>query len=500
LPMFLGVTKAASGVVGAFNGMSDSSKKTVGQFAALGTAAIGTLGALSFIGGTLIKMRRNFTDAAGGLNAMGKAAKGFGVAIGVATAALVVYSMQQAKNAKEWSQFARSLDDIGRASDDAIAGRFVDAVKLGGLAGKDFDGVLGEMTRSSIGSAQRLLDLERATGGVSAELRKHNVSAKSSAEVIAELEAAVIAETEAQKQAIVTQQMSTAAIEDGTDATGEAAEAESDRAGKVRDIAGALDRQRQAQDDARSSLDELHGATIASIDSSLGYRNQTARTQKAIEDANKVINDGESSLEDIAGAYRDAEGAALDQASAAVRMAKDQAAANKQTLTAKQETDIYRAELIKLRDTLQGDARTAIQGHIDKLDAIPDKVSTQVIADVGGASRALDGLIGKLDAIGARSTTRAVVSAARFRERATGGIVGSGETTLVGERGPELVSLPAGSKVHTNQQSKGMLSGAGSPVYLTVNAGLGTDGRDVGRLIVEELQKYQRRNGPGSLP
>lgn len=35
-------------------------------------------------------------------------------------------------------------------------------------------------------------------------------------------------------------------------------------------------------------------------------------------------------------------------------------------------------------------------------------------------------------------------------KRATGGIVGAGELTWVGERGPELVSLPAGSRVHPN--------------------------------------------------
>ena len=35
------------------------------------------------------------------------------------------------------------------------------------------------------------------------------------------------------------------------------------------------------------------------------------------------------------------------------------------------------------------------------------------------------------------------------------GIVGTGETTLVGERGPELVKLPAGSRVFTNRQTKG---------------------------------------------
>ena len=41
------------------------------------------------------------------------------------------------------------------------------------------------------------------------------------------------------------------------------------------------------------------------------------------------------------------------------------------------------------------------------------------------------------------------------RGRATGGVV-SENMTLVGERGPELVSLPRGSRVHTNNESKSM--------------------------------------------
>jgi hypothetical protein len=33
-------------------------------------------------------------------------------------------------------------------------------------------------------------------------------------------------------------------------------------------------------------------------------------------------------------------------------------------------------------------------------------------------------------------------------------------------------------------------------INLTVNAGMGTDGQEVGREIVNELVKFQRRNGP----
>jgi len=56
-----------------------------------------------------------------------------------------------------------------------------------------------------------------------------------------------------------------------------------------------------------------------------------------------------------------------------------------------------------------------------------------------------------------------------FTGRATGGIVSGNEgMTLVGERGPELVSLPTGSRVHTNAESKRMVGG--NTFNITINA------------------------------
>ena len=57
-----------------------------------------------------------------------------------------------------------------------------------------------------------------------------------------------------------------------------------------------------------------------------------------------------------------------------------------------------------------------------------------------------------------------------IEERARGGIVGLGETTLVGERGPELVKLPAGSRVYTNNQSRQMMGSTVNNFNITVNA------------------------------
>ena len=55
---------------------------------------------------------------------------------------------------------------------------------------------------------------------------------------------------------------------------------------------------------------------------------------------------------------------------------------------------------------------------------------------------------------------------------ANGGVVGTSPMQIVGERGPELVSLPKGSRIRTAQQTKSMVANSGSQVntYITINA------------------------------
>ena len=70
---------------------------------------------------------------------------------------------------------------------------------------------------------------------------------------------------------------------------------------------------------------------------------------------------------------------------------------------------------------------------------------------------------------------------------ATGGIVTSPTLALIGEAGPEAV-VPL-DRFH---------GGGGSTFNITVNAGMGTDGRQVGNQIVSALKQWERTNG--SLP
>lgn len=73
---------------------------------------------------------------------------------------------------------------------------------------------------------------------------------------------------------------------------------------------------------------------------------------------------------------------------------------------------------------------------------------------------------------------------AYLKPMATGGIVTGPTPALIGEAGPEAV-IPLSR-----------LGDMGGTTYnITVNAGIGTDGGDVGRQIVEAIKRYERRSG-----
>ena len=65
----------------------------------------------------------------------------------------------------------------------------------------------------------------------------------------------------------------------------------------------------------------------------------------------------------------------------------------------------------------------------------------------------------------------------KFDILANGGTVSS-PLQIVGERGPEIASLPRGSRVFSNTQSKKMVSNAGTQInnYITINARDTSDG------------------------
>jgi ElaB/YqjD/DUF883 family membrane-anchored ribosome-binding protein len=71
---------------------------------------------------------------------------------------------------------------------------------------------------------------------------------------------------------------------------------------------------------------------------------------------------------------------------------------------------------------------------------------------------------------------------------AAGGIVLGPTNALIGEAGPEAVIPLSGAN-----SARGAM---GSTINITVNAGIGTNGNQVGAQIVEAIKRYERSSGP----
>ena len=84
------------------------------------------------------------------------------------------------------------------------------------------------------------------------------------------------------------------------------------------------------------------------------------------------------------------------------------------------------------------------------------------------------------------------------------GGVSSGGMAVVGEKGPELVKLPQGSRVHSNKNSKKLVSnsGGGNTINITINARDTSDAEL--RRIADKIgnmvnNKINRRTSSGSM-
>jgi len=80
---------------------------------------------------------------------------------------------------------------------------------------------------------------------------------------------------------------------------------------------------------------------------------------------------------------------------------------------------------------------------------------------------------------------------------AAGGIVNRPTFALIGEAGPEAVIPLDRSRGNESLPSASSFgSRSAGTINLTINAGMGTDGAEVGRQVVDALKAYSRRNGP----
>jgi hypothetical protein len=79
---------------------------------------------------------------------------------------------------------------------------------------------------------------------------------------------------------------------------------------------------------------------------------------------------------------------------------------------------------------------------------------------------------------------------------AAGGIL-KRQVFTAGEAGREaVIPLGSGEAMKILRQAVGGGGGSSTTYNVTVNAGMGADGANIGREIVEAVKVFERRNGP----
>jgi hypothetical protein len=252
-------------------------------------------------------------------------------------------------------------------------------------------------------------------------------------------------------------------------------------------VVGALRDEAKAQQDEIDSMQNAADATIAATDAQAKFAEAAAKSVATNKDS-------KATSEDKAQAVNDERDAMINAAKAQETLADSNAKAAGTTVSATGRIDSFNSSLLSNAHFATPAARDAIADYIIKANAVPASKSTAIIAaiqagDFETAKRLLDEASrartvamkadadtrqanAELDAVANKqriATIQATVTGAsaassllsqiRTPAHAAGGVIGPNEpVSLVGERGPELVSLPAGSRVHTAAESASMLA------------------------------------------
>lgn len=257
-----------------------------------------------------------------------------------------------------------------------------------------------------------------------------------------------------------------------------------DVADRQREAAEATERHRAAVaalfDEVNNNLSTMFDyeeASIAVEDAVKGFADAAVAALEAANDEESSLADREQALRDMRSAELDAADAALD---AAGKYAESQGAIQGTTEFAM----LQREELSRLADKFP-ELSDEIAQFIAELDRIPAVKTVSLIVNRSGTNAALAavGSTNRVDEFGN------LIAGGR----ANGGPVAAGSTYLVGERGPELLTMGANGYITPNNK----LGGGGISIgSIVVQAPAGADADAFGRSVREAIRREIRFNGP----
>lgn len=150
----------------------------------------------------------------------------------------------------------------------------------------------------------------------------------------------------------------------------------------------------------------------------------------------------------------------------------------------------FTGEVLSLFGEWEGETPNIVEFLERQLN--PIKKVQEAVAALAAALRAARDAYDRLTSVGLQLNEGGALPGQFGGRRAGGGPVGSGKSFLVGEMGPELfVPSSGGGTIIPNDRV-----GGGSTINITVNAGLGANGAQIGQEIVSHIKRFERTSGP----
>jgi hypothetical protein len=283
-------------------------------------------------------------------------------------------------------------------------------------------------------------------------------------------------------------------VDNANDSFTTAKQVQADYKAKVAESNKAIADQEKALQDATKALEAKTNAALADIDPTLAM-------DKAVQEVNKRLTDFETAQTDANKAIKD-HGASSKEAAIQTSNLTDNSLQLRDAVLKVADAAGQAYDKQNMLNGVTGDAQGKIAAEEQALDDLKAK-----FPELGGA---IDGYIATLKQIPTSINTIVTVTNANQAApkgvavaTASGGFRSAGTLTLVGEDGPELRVEGTDATYLSAQATRSVLGGNGSSVVsgggmtvnVTINAGMGTDGAAIGRVLVDELKKYDRANG-----
>lgn len=383
LPMLTSLISTAADVTGAIGGMSSGTLSTVGAIGAVTTAGIGAVGTLSFMAGSVMKMRDRFRDAEGGLNNFGKAAKLAGVATALAGVAVAIRQIDvEARQLADdfGSTVRRSLEDT-----DGGFAEFQDNLANVDRGIQDLsDTIAGSQAPWDIDRRHQLRQGRDELEAVRDEYRQLERQ-------VLDLAAAENISTEVAYQRITADRTRRQRVDELATSIGEQAAEEQVAAEEAEVLASAHEEAADAADEFRRSMEDLSDAIADNAERLRGNTDLVAGYEQAVDDLTETLGENGDTLDLQTESGRDNYRAMRDVADAVVELMRRRF---EETGSLQAAIDAGNLYVQNLRDQLSqaGLTEDQIDRYIATLGLVPSKIVTTIRADTREAVEAIQAL------------------------------------------------------------------------------------------------------------